>query len=55
MMRKLLTSGTVVVILGGAVAGGVLVWRSSTKQPAANRALPSATALNIEGNSSKCW
>jgi len=44
MRRKLLIGGAAVVTLGGAVAGLVLAWGSSTKEPAANPALPPATA-----------
>jgi hypothetical protein len=44
MRPKLLISGAAVVLLGGAVAGLALAWGSAAKQPAANPALPPATA-----------
>jgi peptidoglycan hydrolase-like protein with peptidoglycan-binding domain len=44
MRRKLLISGATVVLLGGAVAGLALARGSAAKQPAANPALPPATA-----------
>lgn len=44
MRRKLLVTGAVGVILGGAIAGLVLAWGSAAKQPAADPALPPATA-----------
>ncbi|MBI4219261.1 MAG: peptidoglycan-binding protein [Chloroflexi bacterium] len=44
MRRKLLITGAAVVILGVAAAGSVLAWRSAATQPAANPALPPATA-----------
>jgi peptidoglycan hydrolase-like protein with peptidoglycan-binding domain len=37
-------TGAAVVIVGGAVAGLVLAWGSATEEPAANPALPPATA-----------
>jgi peptidoglycan hydrolase-like protein with peptidoglycan-binding domain len=42
--RKLLVTGAAVVILGGAGAGFVLAWGSDAEEPAANPALPPATA-----------
>jgi peptidoglycan hydrolase-like protein with peptidoglycan-binding domain len=42
--RKLLITGAAVVILGGAGAGFVLAWGSDAEEPAANPALPPATA-----------
>jgi peptidoglycan hydrolase-like protein with peptidoglycan-binding domain len=42
--HRLLTTGAAVVILGGAVAGVVLAWGSAAKEPAADPALPPATA-----------
>lgn len=47
-MPKLLIIGAAVVILGGAAAGAVLAWRSTAAQPAANPALPPATAKVIK-------
>jgi peptidoglycan hydrolase-like protein with peptidoglycan-binding domain len=44
MRGKLLITGAAVVILGGAVAGLALAWGSTAKEPAANPALPPATA-----------
>ncbi|HEY3261855.1 MAG TPA: peptidoglycan-binding protein, partial [Pseudonocardiaceae bacterium] len=44
MRPKLLITGAAVVILGGAVGGLALAWGSAAKQPAANPALPPATA-----------
>lgn len=44
MRPKLLTTGAAVVILGGTVAGVALALGSAAKQPAANPALPPATA-----------
>ncbi len=44
MRRKLLITGAAVVILGGTVAGLALAWGSAAKEPAANPALPPATA-----------
>lgn len=45
MNRKVLITGIAGVILGGAVAGGVLLaWQSAAKELAANPALPPATA-----------
>jgi peptidoglycan hydrolase-like protein with peptidoglycan-binding domain len=44
MMPKLLITGAAVVLLGAAVAGLALAWGSAAKQPAANPALPPATA-----------
>jgi Putative peptidoglycan binding domain len=44
MRPKLLITGAAVVILGGAVAGLALAWGSAAKEPAANPALPPATA-----------
>jgi peptidoglycan hydrolase-like protein with peptidoglycan-binding domain len=44
MRSKLLVTGAAVVILGGAVAGLALTWKSAAKEPAANPALPPATA-----------
>jgi Putative peptidoglycan binding domain len=44
MRRRLLISGAAVVILGGAVGGLALAWGSAAKEPAANPALPPATA-----------
>jgi peptidoglycan hydrolase-like protein with peptidoglycan-binding domain len=44
MRRKLLIAGAAVVLLGGAVAGLALARGSAAKQPAANPALPPATA-----------
>ncbi|MGH3808746.1 MAG: peptidoglycan-binding domain-containing protein [Pseudonocardiaceae bacterium] len=44
MKRKLLITGAAVVILGGAVGGWVLASGLGAKQPAANPALPPATA-----------
>jgi peptidoglycan hydrolase-like protein with peptidoglycan-binding domain len=44
MRHKLLTTGAGVLILGGAIAGFVLVRGSGGKAPAANPALPPATA-----------
>jgi peptidoglycan hydrolase-like protein with peptidoglycan-binding domain len=44
MRRKLLTAGAALVILGGAVAGLVLTSGSGGEEPAANTALPPATA-----------
>jgi multidrug efflux system membrane fusion protein len=44
MRRKLLITGAAVVILGAAVAGGLLAWGPAGKEPAANPALPPATA-----------
>jgi peptidoglycan hydrolase-like protein with peptidoglycan-binding domain len=44
MRRKLLITGAAVLILGGAIAGLVLVRGSGDKAPAANPALPPATA-----------
>lgn len=44
MRPKLLISGAAVVILGGTVAGLALAWGSAAKEPAANPALPPATA-----------
>jgi multidrug efflux system membrane fusion protein len=42
--RKLLIIGAAVVVVGGAVAGFVLAWGSAAEEPAANPALPPATA-----------
>ena len=44
MRPKLLVAGAAVVLLGGTVAGLALAWGSAAKQPAANPALPPATA-----------
>jgi peptidoglycan hydrolase-like protein with peptidoglycan-binding domain len=44
MRPKLLITGAAVVIVGGAVAGMALAWGSAAKEPAANPALPPATA-----------
>lgn len=44
MRRRLLITGIGVALLGGAVAGFVLVWGAAAKKPAANPALPPATA-----------
>jgi membrane fusion protein, multidrug efflux system len=44
MRAKLLIGGAAVVLLGGAVGGLALAWGSAAKQPAANPALPPATA-----------
>jgi len=44
MRPKLLTTGAAVVILGGTVAGVALALGSAAKEPAANPALPPATA-----------
>jgi Putative peptidoglycan binding domain len=44
MRPKLLVAGAAVVIAGGAVAGLAMAWGSTAKQPAANPALPPATA-----------
>jgi peptidoglycan hydrolase-like protein with peptidoglycan-binding domain len=44
MRPKLLISGAAVVTLGGAVGGLALAWGSAAKEPAANPALPPATA-----------
>ena len=44
MRGKLWITGAAVVILGGAVAGLALAWGSAAKEPAANPALPPATA-----------
>jgi multidrug efflux system membrane fusion protein len=44
MRPKLLITGAAVVILGGTVAGLALAWGSAAKEPAANPALPPATA-----------
>ena len=44
MRRKLLITGAVTVILGGAAAGAVLAWGSAAEEPAAKSALPPATA-----------
>ena len=44
MRPKLLITGAAVVLLGGAVAGLTLAWGSAAKEPAANPALPPATA-----------
>ena len=44
MRPKLLISAAAVVLLGGAVAGWALAWGSAAKQPAADSALPPATA-----------
>jgi len=44
MRRKLLVGGTAVVLLGGAAAGLVLAFGSGAKGPAADSALPPATA-----------
>src|SRR6266508_1038113 len=44
MRRKLLITGAAVVTLGGAVAGVALAWGSAAREPAANPALPPATA-----------
>jgi len=44
MRRKLLISGAAVVIVGGALAGLVLVWGSGAKERAATAGLPPATA-----------
>jgi hypothetical protein len=44
MRPKLLITGAMVVILSGAVAGLALAWGSASKEPAANPALPPATA-----------
>jgi membrane fusion protein, multidrug efflux system len=42
--RKLLITGAAVAVLGGTVAGLALAWDSAAKEPAANPALPPATA-----------
>jgi hypothetical protein len=47
MRPKLLISGAAVVLLGGTVAGLALAWGSPAKEPAANPALPPATAKVI--------
>jgi membrane fusion protein, multidrug efflux system len=44
MRRRLLVTGTAVVILGGAITGFVLARGSNGDEPAANPALPPATA-----------
>jgi peptidoglycan hydrolase-like protein with peptidoglycan-binding domain len=44
MRRELLVGGTAVVLLGGVVAGLVLAFGSAAKEPAADSALPPATA-----------
>ncbi len=44
MRPKLLVSSAAVVLLGGTVAGLALAWGSAAKEPAANPALPPATA-----------
>ena len=44
MRPKLLIAGAAVVILGGTVAAVALAWGSAAKEPAANPALPPATA-----------
>jgi peptidoglycan hydrolase-like protein with peptidoglycan-binding domain len=44
MRHKLLVAGTAVVILGATAAGLALAWNSAAKEPAANPALPPATA-----------
>jgi Putative peptidoglycan binding domain len=44
MRPKLLITGAAVVILGGTVAGLALAWGSAAKEPAADPALPPATA-----------
>jgi peptidoglycan hydrolase-like protein with peptidoglycan-binding domain len=44
MKRSVLVVGAAVVLLGGAVAGLVLAFGSAAKEPAANPALPPATA-----------
>ncbi len=48
MTRKLLITGATVVILGGAVTAAVLARGSAAKQPAANPALPPATAKVVK-------
>ncbi len=45
MRRRLLITGAVTVVLGGAVAGALLAWRSAAREPAAKPALPPATAI----------
>jgi peptidoglycan hydrolase-like protein with peptidoglycan-binding domain len=47
MRRRLLITGAVTVVLGGAVAGALLSWRSAAREPAAKPALPPATATVI--------
>lgn len=44
MRPKLLVTGAAVVLLGGAGAGLAMAWGTAAKQPAANPALPPATA-----------
>jgi hypothetical protein len=44
MRRKLVVGGIAVVLLGGVVAGLVLAFGSAAKEPAADSALPPATA-----------
>ncbi len=44
MRPKILIAAAAVVVLGGAAAGLALAWGSAAKEPAANPALPSATA-----------
>jgi Putative peptidoglycan binding domain len=44
MRRKLLLTAAAVVIAGGAVTGLALAWGSAAEEPAANPALPPATA-----------
>jgi peptidoglycan hydrolase-like protein with peptidoglycan-binding domain len=44
MKRRLLITGAGAVIMGGAVSGAVLAWGSAAQEPAANPALPPATA-----------
>ena len=44
MRPRLLITAATVVVLGGAAAGLALAWGSASKEPAANSALPPATA-----------